>query len=163
MHYLYLKYTDRVTSRQEMHSSSFQYSPLIDNENFAYVHHMLVYLCGSLNGTQVNDSAPCNGDVGESVVECRNGELIAAWAVGGEVNNVVSFCRHLNGYSIEAGFIDIYYLMHAIVEDCIHYVLQDFIYPENVAYPIGGPGSARFLVMEMHYDNPDMRSGMYVS
>ena len=39
-------------------------------------------------------------------------------------------------------------------------VLQDFIYPENVAYPIGGPGSARFLVMEMHYDNPDMRSGM---
>ena len=50
--------------------------------------------------------------------------------------------------------------MHAIVEDCIHYVLQDFIYPENVAYPIGGPGSARFLVMEMHYDNPDMRSGM---
>ena len=38
-------------------------------------------------------------------------------------------------------------------------LLQDFIYPENVAYPIGGPASARFLVMEMHYDNPDMRSG----
>ena len=29
-----------------------------------------------------------------------------------------------------------------------------------MAYPIGGPGSARFLVMEMHYDNPDMRSSM---
>ena len=41
-----------------------------------------------------------------------------------------------------------------------YFLLQDFIYPENVAYPIGGPGSARYLVMEMHYDNPDMDSGM---
>lgn len=32
-----------------------------------------------------------------------------------------------------------------------------------MAYPIGGPGTARFLVMEMHYDNPDMRSGTYVN
>ena len=29
-----------------------------------------------------------------------------------------------------------------------------------MAYPIGGPGNARFLVMEIHYDNPDMQSGM---
>ena len=45
---------------------------------------------------------------------------------------------------------------------CTCCVLQDFIYPENVAYPIGGPGNPRFLVMEIHYDNPDMRSGMLV-
>ena len=50
-----------------------------------------------------------------------------------------------------------------LVEHGTQCVLQDFIYPENVAYPIGGPGSARFLVMEMHYDNPDMRSGTYVN
>ena len=65
----------------------FQYSPLIGNENFAYVHHMLVYLCAGLNDTEVNDSAPCTGGVGESVAECRGGELIAGWAVGGEVSN----------------------------------------------------------------------------
>ena len=41
-------------------------------------------------------------------------------------------------------------------------VLQDFIYPENVAYPIGGPGNPQFLVMEIHYDNPNLRSGMLV-
>lgn len=40
--------------------------------------------------------------------------------------------------------------------------LQDFVYPENVAYPVGGPGNARFLVMEIHYDNPDMQSGMLI-
>ena len=50
---------------------------------------MLVYICGSLNETQVNDSGPCNGGVGESVAECRGGELIAGWAVGGEVSNAV--------------------------------------------------------------------------
>ena len=60
---------------------------MIDNENFAYVHHMLIYLCAGLNETEVNDSAPCNGDVGETLSECRGGELIAGWAVGGVVSN----------------------------------------------------------------------------
>ena len=48
---------------------------------------MLVYLCGSLNEAEVNDSAPCNGGVGDSLSECRSGELIAGWAVGGGVSN----------------------------------------------------------------------------
>ena len=50
---------------------------------------MLVYLCGSLNEAQVNDSGPCNGGVGDSLSECLSGELIAGWAVGGEVSNAV--------------------------------------------------------------------------
>ena len=33
--------------------------------------------------------------------------------------------------------------------------LQDFIYPEGVAYGIGGPGNPQYGVIEMHYDNPD--------
>ncbi|XP_064397923.1 DBH-like monooxygenase protein 1 homolog [Halichondria panicea] len=33
----------------------------------------------------------------------------------------------------------------------------EFYYPSGVAYPIGG-GGPRFLVMETHYDNPQMRS-----
>ena len=50
---------------------------------------MLVYICAGLNETEVNDSAPCNGEVGESLGECRFGEVLAGWAVGGEVS---SFC-----------------------------------------------------------------------
>ena len=73
----------------------FQYSPLIDNENFAYVHHMLVYICGGLNETQVNDSAPCQGGVGESLSECLAGEVIGGWAVGGEVSNINAFQKIL--------------------------------------------------------------------
>ena len=67
-----------------------QYSPLIVDDNSAYVHHMLVYICATLNETEVNDSAPCFGGVGESLNECRSGELIGAWAVGGEVSKVAT-------------------------------------------------------------------------
>ena len=52
---------------------------------------MLVYICAGLNETQVNDSGPCNGGVGESVAECRDGDLIAGWAVGGEVSNAITY------------------------------------------------------------------------
>ena len=45
---------------------------------------------------------------------------------------------------------------------CYYWLLQDFVYPENVAYPIGGPGSARFLVMSLHYNNPELQSGMFL-
>ena len=36
---------------------------------------------------------------------------------------------------------------------------QVFVYPDNVAYPFGGEGSPEYLVMELHYDNPEMISG----
>ena len=63
---------------------------------------MLVYICGSLNETQVNDSGPCNGGVGDSLSECRSGELIAGWAVGGGVSNAVllellTYCMCVGG------------------------------------------------------------------
>ena len=37
--------------------------------------------------------------------------------------------------------------------------LQDIIFPENVALPLGGPGVPHHAVMEMHYDNPKMQEG----
>ena len=47
---------------------------------------MLIYLCRSLDETEVGTSAPCEGMVGETVSECRSGSLIAGWAVGGAVS-----------------------------------------------------------------------------
>ena len=43
--------------------------------------------------------------------------------------------------------------------DSVVFYLQDFTYPDNVAYPLGGEGNPRFVVIEMHYDNPNLRSG----
>ena len=36
---------------------------------------------------------------------------------------------------------------------------QDFYYPENVAFPVGGPANGQFVMLEMHYDNPQLVSG----
>ena len=65
----------------------FQYTPIISPNEFQYVHHLLVYLCDSLDATDVGASAPCGEAVGATVSQCRTGELIAAWAVGGDVCN----------------------------------------------------------------------------
>ena len=65
----------------------FQYTPIISPNEFQYVHHLLVYLCDTLNATDVGASAPCGVAVGATVSLCRTGELIAAWAVGGDVCN----------------------------------------------------------------------------
>ena len=69
-------------------------------------------------------------------------------------------CQNFRGESVwSPALLELAFYCMCYTEHCTC-VLQDFIYPENVAYPIGGPGSARYLVMEMHYDNPNMTSGM---
>lgn len=40
--------------------------------------------------------------------------------------------------------------------------MQEFIYPEKVAYPVGGTGQQQFSMIEMHYDNPDMTEGNFI-
>ena len=37
--------------------------------------------------------------------------------------------------------------------------VQEFIYPQDVAYPIGGEGTPRYVVLEVHYNNPAEVSG----
>ena len=34
------------------------------------------------------------------------------------------------------------------------------MYPDNVAYPFGGPENSEFILLELHYDNPDLISGI---
>lgn len=63
-----------------------QYSPIISPNEFQYVHHILAYLCDSLEQSDIGASAPCGGAVGSSVSQCLAGELIAGWAVGGNVS-----------------------------------------------------------------------------
>ena len=45
------------------------------------------------------------------------------------------------------------------IQKCLH--TQDFRYPDNVAYPFGGQDSPEYLVMELHYDNPNMIEGKH--
>ena len=54
---------------------------------------MLIYLC-ILDEADIDTQGVCNSAAtGESVDQCTSGQLIAGWAVGGEVN-------HFNNISV---------------------------------------------------------------
>ena len=82
-----------------------------------------------------------------NVRQCRGGTVIAAWAVGGTVSPEPKVTVALHVCIITT-------LFHVSFCD------QDFYYPEDVAYPVGGPGEPEFVVLEMHYDNPQLVPGM---
>ena len=44
---------------------------------------------------------------------------------------------------------------------CMHFV-QEFVFPEGVALPAGGPTNHPLVLLEVHYDNPNRRSGTQV-
>lgn len=48
------------------------------------------------------------------------------------------------------------------IDNAIHNI-QDFIYPEGVALPVGGSDNHSVVLLEVHYDNPDMRTGTLCS
>lgn len=51
--------------------------------------------------------------------------------------------------------------MKGIVCVCVCVCLQAFYYPPDAGMPMGGPGSSRFLRLEVHYHNPLLISGTY--
>ena len=57
-----------------------QVSPLIPPENLPYVHHQFIFLC-PLGTAEAHD-----GVCGDVFFGCFGGQIIAAWAVGGEVS-----------------------------------------------------------------------------
>ena len=48
-------------------------------------------------------------------------------------------------------------MSYSVLLSVLYYV-QDFVYPENVAYPVGGPGSLTTAIIQMHYDNPGLNA-----
>ena len=50
-----------------------------------------MYLCDDLSGVDLTQDGPCNS-VDSRVRQCRL-ELMAVWAVGGDVSNIVNLIR----------------------------------------------------------------------
>lgn len=58
--------------------------PNITEHTSPYVHHMVLYHCGAdFNDTVSEDCDLPN--IRQRLNSCYNGEVVAAWAVGGEV------------------------------------------------------------------------------
>ena len=70
-----------------MHNSyafTLQIAPTITEGNTPYVHHMVIYLCSQLNHTVVGQSSECDS-AHIQIRGCVAEEMIAVWAVGGNV------------------------------------------------------------------------------
>ena len=62
-----------------------QFSPVIAESTAPFVHHIVTYLCSSLDSSSVGDNELCDG-THIDIQLCRfTGVLFAAWAVGGTV------------------------------------------------------------------------------
>ena len=127
---------------------SSQFHPVIPKHAAAYVHHMIAYLCPLGYNLPPNLSIKCF-DTGRHDVfsPCRSNEVIGSWAVGGEVSSAQT--RRNTIPEPEPGSFSL--------------LSQDFAFPEGIALTIeGGDTSLRYVVLEMHYDNPDQVGGVSV-
>lgn len=118
---------------------------------------MLVYLCSQpLANEEVGNSAPCH-ILNNNINRCRNvaGLLVGAWAVGGEVSH-----DHFTCSKTYCVCTDIHALKVCNDYNSNYLHSQDFVYPTGVAYAVGGTGQEHFAVIEIHYDNPGMVSGI---
>ena len=78
-----------------MHLFYPQYGPRITPNNTAFVHHIIVYLCGALVDITDGTSSVCMGQASLAPIsQCRQGTTIAGWAVGGEVYSNYSITNH---------------------------------------------------------------------
>ena len=68
-----------------------QYTPLISENSQQYVHHIVIYECPQLDESVVGAGGHCDGEISNSVGQCRLGTVLAVWAVGGEVG-LFFFC-----------------------------------------------------------------------
>ena len=41
-------------------------------------------------------------------------------------------------------------------------VFQDYVFPENVSFPLGGRGQPNKIMLEVHYDNPMQHAGLFI-
>jgi len=106
---------------REQEKYIYKITPVLSEASKKYVHHMVVYLCSTLNHTHVGTGVECTDFSELTVISlCRTEVVVTAWAVGG----------------------------------------QEFVFPKDVAYPIGGRGNRAIVILETHFDNPKETVGV---
>ena len=49
--------------------------------------------------------------------------------------------------------------VHSYIFVAVLLFMQPFNFPANVSFSFGGPGSARYFMIQLHYDNPNRVTG----
>ena len=65
---------------------SIQIAPLISEENRPQVHHMLVFICPT--NSNIEEDGLCDVIANGTYFGCFGGQIISAWAIGGEVSAI---------------------------------------------------------------------------
>ena len=99
---------------------------------------MLVFICP--RESNIETDGICD-ELSSSFFGCFGGQIISAWAVGGEVFS------NLN--------IKILAYSKMYTNNCI----QDYVFPNGVAFPLGGKGQPFKILLEVHFDNPNNVNG----
>ena len=94
---------------------------------------MMVFICP--RESTIETDGICD-ELSSSFFGCFGGQVIAAWAVGGEV------ISHLE-----------------IKIRALNFIIQDYIFPTDVAFPLGGKGQPFKILLEVHFDNPNGVNG----
>ena len=154
----------------------FQIDPIIQEGNEGIVHHMLLYECSddfprsnlSYQGTIFSPDMP------PAVRECAGPSVITAWAIGGQVSVVTKcdifnltielcitmniwccfFC-HLEKKENKSDWVRTWANGNHLLDS------QSFYYPEQVGFSIGEHDSPKIVVLEVHYDNYELKAGNF--
>lgn len=112
-----------------------QYEAIVEKGNEALVHHMEIFHCEVAADEVLPEySGSCFAKNKPAILEnCKR--VIAAWAMGAGVS-----------YHKERQTINFQ-------------ILQPIAYPEEAGLPIGGANFSRYVMLEIHYNNPEKRFG----
>ena len=62
-----------------------QFAPVVTPGNEGIVHHILVYQCFNRTGFSLGHAGSCEANMPDEVANCRGAAPVAAWAIGGNV------------------------------------------------------------------------------
>lgn len=124
-----------------------QYEPMIQKGNEQVVHHMEVFHCQEKPDVDIPFySGPCFDPNRPMEIDvCKR--VISAWAMGASAFSYPAVCnKHLkhNTFTSNTGLIICSYLK---------------LLMQEAGLPIGGPDMNRFVKLEIHYNNPELRDG----
>ena len=129
----------------------FQFEPIVQEGNEAYVHHVILFACYH----NLTDDVPDNGHIcyyeNMPLDSCIS--VVLAWAVGGDVSLIIA-CTLT------------YYINYCKCSlKSLRYFLsfQPFYFPQGIGYPVGKYEGVTMFKMEMHYDNPGHHAGTCIT
>ncbi|CAG0923435.1 unnamed protein product, partial [Notodromas monacha] len=130
-----------------------RYNPVIQEGNEGFVHHMEVFHCEAKYNQKIPDYlGPCAADDKPPEINvCR--KVVAAWAMGAEH----FVYPEVNMLELSIILLVCFWFFFPCREHIAKHVIP-LLFSQDVGLGIGGENFNPFLMLEVHYNNPDLLS-----